>query len=195
MKYETYSVKIEGVTPLLQHRFSEKAEQADAKGGVRMVKHEDREPREVAQSVAYMREDGTFYFPGACIGAMLCEVASNHKQKGNRKSMRFVVPASVMCVEESIAITNGDGGPAKHFEVDSRPVVIPSTKGRIMRHRPRFDKWGAAFHLRINVDLIEPKFVNLLMVQGGEINGLGDYRPQKRGPFGTFILTDWKKIK
>ena len=34
-------------------------------------------------------------------------------------------------------------GAGADAEVDSRPVVIPSTKGRIMRHRPKLETWQA----------------------------------------------------
>ena len=29
----------------------------------------------------------------------------------------------------------------KTYEIDSRPVVVPATRGRIVRHRPRFNEW------------------------------------------------------
>jgi hypothetical protein len=81
------------------------------------------------------------------------------------------------------------------FEVDSRPVTIPATKGRIMRHRPRFDCWSARFTIRVNEELLPPDFIHQLLVEGGQQIGVGDFRPEKGGPFGTFNLTLWKEAK
>jgi hypothetical protein len=77
------------------------------------------------------------------------------------------------------------------FEVDSRPVTIPSTKGKVMRHRPRFDCWSAAFDLDIDETLIKPEFVQTLLTDVGRRQGWGDYRPEKGGPFGRFIVTEY----
>ena len=97
---------------------------------------------------------------------------------------------------DTLVIRNGDGvTPAKDYEVDSRPVVIPSTKGRIMRHRPRFDHWSMRFSMRINEDLLPEDFVHQLLDEGGLQGGIGDFRPQKFGPYGTFLVTEWKNGK
>lgn len=188
---KTIQVSIKGETPLLQHRFGEEAEQP---GATRKMLVERGTPREEAAKVCYRDAKGEFYFPGAAIGRLLREAGGGHKLKGSRKSAKFVVPAAVLCLDDAIIIRNGDGKtPAKDFEVDSRPVVIPATKGRVMRHRPRFDHWSATFNLRINETVLPPDFVNKLLTEGGQQIGIGDYRPEKGGPFGTFIVTEWKE--
>jgi len=191
---KTVSVKITGRTSLLQNRFNEEAEGNLAKGTRRIVVQNTRTPRDAAQAVTYQDKDGRFYFPGTWIFGLLCGAGSGHKIKGSRKSARFVVPAAVRVIDERILLTNGDGKtPVKGFEVDSRPVVIPSTKGRIMKHRPRFDAWGAGFSLAINDNLLPVDFVNQLLVEGGDQIGIGDFRPERRGPFGTFTVSEWKE--
>ena len=89
---------------------------------------------------------------------------------------------------DTVTILNGSG-PAKDFEVDSRPVTIPATKGRIMRHRPRFDQWGAKFDLMVNDAQLAVETAHLLLTEAGQSIGIGDFRPEKRGPFGTFRVT------
>jgi hypothetical protein len=127
---------------------------------------------------------------------MLREAGSNHKLKGSRKSTKFVVPAAVLVTEEAIPVLNGDGKtPIADFEVDSRPVTIPATKGRVMRHRPRFDAWSMRFMVRVNDSLLPTDFVHKLLVEGGQQVGIGDYRPARGGPFGTFIVTLWEEQK
>lgn len=185
------NVEIKGTTPLLQHRFNEEAEQSGSSRNVLVTRGT---PREEAAKVVYRNGDG-FYFPGAAIGRLLREAGGNHKMRGSRKSAKYIVPAAVLVLADTIPLYNGDGQKAKDFEVDSRPVTIPATKGRIMRHRPRFEKWSAKFTIRVNDDLLPVDFVQQLLTEGGQQIGIGDYRPEKGGPFGTFNVASWKEEK
>lgn len=188
---QTIQVQITGRTAMLQHRFGENAEGESTKGTRRIIVQQAGTPRELAEEVVYKDNDG-FYFPGTWVFGALINAGSGHKIKGSRKSVRFVVPAAVRVVEEKIRLTNGDGKtPMEDFEVDSRPVTIPATKGRILRHRPRFEKWSATFNLKVNDTLLPPDFVNQLLVEAGDQIGIGDFRPEKRGPFGTFTVSRW----
>jgi len=186
------NVKIKGVTSLLQHRFSE---QSQSPAATRQVLVNRGTPREEAEKACYRDKEGKFYFPGAAIGRLLREAGAGHKLKGSRKSAKYVVPAAVLVMNDTITICNGDGQSAADFEVDSRPVVIPSTKGRIMRHRPRFDTWSAKFTLRINDNILPVDFVQKLLNEGGEQIGIGDFRPERGGPFGTFQIIEWSVVK
>lgn len=189
---KTFTVSIKGTTSLLQHRFGEANEQDN---GTRKALVTRGTPREEAAKVVYQNTKGEYYFPGAAIGRLLREAGGGHKMRGTRKSAKYAVPAAVLVMDDTIIIRNGDGKtPAKDFEVDSRPVVIPATKGRVMRHRPRFDDWSATFTLRVNESLLPPEFINQLLTEGGQQLGIGDYRPEKGGPFGTFVLTEWKAV-
>lgn len=182
------TVEIRGVTPLLIHRFTEQSEQAKS---TRRIVVQNKDPLEEATQNAYIAKDGTYYFNAFSIPACMGNAGSNHKNRGSRKTLRFVVPSAVTVTSDTITILNGDG-PAKRFEVDSRPVTIPATKGRIMRHRPRFDQWGAKFDLMVNDDLIDPQMAHQLLTEAGIGIGIGDFRPEKRGPFGTFQVTRWE---
>ena len=119
---------------------------------------------------------------------------SNYKMRGSRKTLRFVVPSAVRVLSDTITILNGDG-PATHFEVDSRPVTIPATKGRVMRHRPRFDQWGARFDLAIDTNQLDLEMAQRLLTDAVQSFGIGDFRPEKRGPFGTFRVTRFEEHK
>lgn len=191
----TVEVGIRGTSALLMHRFDEGAE-ADGAAATRRVMVSRGTPREEAQKCAYQSKDGKFYLPSTAFARMLREAGGNHKLKGSRRSAKFVVPAAVRPVGDVVYLTNGDGKtPAKDFEVDSRPVTIPATKGRIMRHRPRFDCWSACVTLAINDKLLPPDFIQTLMVEGGQQIGVGDFRPERGGPFGTFHVDSWQVVK
>lgn len=185
------NVTIKGTTPLLQQRFNEQSEQQSSTRRVLVARGT---PREEAEKVCYRDKENRFYFPGAAISRLLREAGGSHKLKGSRKSAKFVIPAAVLVMDDTVLITNGDGGKslAKDYEVDSRPVVIPSTKGRVMRHRPRFDTWGGSFTVRVNDDILPVDFIQTLLTEGGQQIGIGDFRPEKGGPFGTFNIVSWK---
>jgi hypothetical protein len=178
-------VEIRGVTPLLQHRFSEDAEQGNPTRGIEV---ERRDPREEATRHCYIARDGSFYFSAFALTGAMGNAGSNHKMKGSRKTLRFVVPSAVRLLSDVVTILNG-AGPATSFEVDSRPVTIPATKGRIMRHRPRWDQWGARFELEIDETMLSLDTVHQLLNEAGASFGIGDFRPEKRGPFGRFRVT------
>ena len=182
-------VEIRGVTPLLIHKFNEEAEQAKA---TRRVEVKQRDPRDEATKNAYIAQDGSYYFNAFSIPSAMGNAGANHKMRGTRKTLRFVVPSAVRMKRDTITILNG-AGPAKSFEVDSRPVTIPATKGRVMRHRPRFDQWGARFEMYVNEALLSVEDAHKLLSEAGESIGIGDFRPEKRGPFGTFRVTKFRE--
>lgn len=179
---KTIKVEIRGTTPLLIHRFGEAAETSKQSRAAMVA---DVEPREEARKVAYIAADGSFYFNAFSIPAAMGNAGANHKMRGTRKTARYVVPSAIRLTSDTITILNGHG-PATDFEVDSRPVTIPATKGRVMRHRPRFNQWGAEFDLIVNETLITVELAHQLLQEAGQQIGIGDFRPEKRGPFGTF---------
>jgi hypothetical protein len=186
------AVNIRGISPLLQHAFGAAFENEDATR-TQVIRHSA--PREQAEAVTYRDDDRNVYFPGASIARMLRESGTNHKLKGSRRSVKFVVPSAVLVPEDHIHILTKDGERREDFEVDSRPVTIPSTKGRIMRHRPRWDDWTAEFSLEIDPSVLPVDLVHQLLEEGGRRVGIGDYRPEKGGPFGRFEIVSWSVVR
>lgn len=192
----TVDVTLEGITPMLQNRFTEKAEAALEGGSTRRVKRDKLTPREAAEKAAYRLEDGTLWHPSSAIVRMLREAGAGHKLTGSRKSAKFAVAGAIRMIEEHIRLHHPDTN--KHltdFEVDSRRAVNPSTKGAIMAHRPRHERWATTFTIKVNDLILDPKFIYQLFVDAGESIGIGDYRPEKGGPFGTFAITKWEEHK
>jgi hypothetical protein len=187
---KTIQVEIRGVAPLLIHRFTEQAEAGDP---TRPIVTDRSNPRAEATNHAYIAADGSYYFSAFSIPNCMSSAGSNHKMKGSRKTLRFIVPSAITVAEDTITILNG-AGPAKSFEVDSRPVTIPATKGRIMRHRPRFNEWGAKFELLLEERQLSVAMASQLLTEGGLCIGIGDFRPEKRGPFGRFRVVSFTEV-
>ena len=81
------------------------------------------------------------------------------------------------------------------WHVDSRAIVIPATKGRILRHRPMFDEWSISFQVQIDTDLVSERLVKDILEDAGKLVGIGDFRPARKGPYGRFSVTTWEKAK
>jgi hypothetical protein len=185
---QSINVEIRGTAPLLIHRFTE---QAESERKTRRIETKRPDPLVEATRNAYIAADGTFYFSAFSIPNAMGSAGSSHKATGSRKTLRFIVPSAVRMSADTVTILNGEG-PATRFEVDSRPVTIPATKGRVMRHRPRFDIWGAKFVLRLDDDLLSLDMAHQLLNEAGQNIGIGDFRPEKRGPFGTFRVAHFE---
>ena len=188
---KTIHVEITGTAPMLVHKFTEAAAAAKP---TRAAMAEPRSPREEARSHAYVAGDGTFYFSAFAIPNAMGAAGVNHKLKGTRRTLRSVVPSATRVTTDTITILDRDGRAATTFEVDSRPVTIPATRGRIMRHRPRFDQWRARFVLLIDVTQLPIDAAHQLLSEAGQSIGIGDFRPEKRGPFGTFRVTRFEEV-
>ena len=83
--------------------------------------------------------------------------------------------------------------PIEHerWEVDIRSVVIPKTGGRIMRIRPRFDEWALTFQLDFDGEIVTLNELREIVNHASRKIGLGDFRPDRKGPFGVFDVTRW----
>lgn len=70
--------------------------------------------------------------------------------------------------------------------VDTRSVVV--SRARVMRCRPKFRRWAIDFELMFDSEIINKDELIQIMVTGGNIVGIGDYRPEKGGEFGRFAV-------
>ena len=77
-------------------------------------------------------------------------------------------------------------------EIDVRPVVIKSTKGRIPRRRPIFKNWSLKFTIEYDEDEISAETIKEILDYAGRRVGIGDFRPENGGPFGRFMVTKFK---
>lgn len=184
-------MKIEGVTPLLQNRFTDEAAQKISSGSSSTLQGQRPPPREQAEAKVYVDSRGKPVLPSPNL--LACLVAAGQFIKAGRSKVSTtrssLVPAGISIVETELPITPGK------WEVDSRPVVIPATGGRVMAHRPRFDVWSVACTLDVDTELFAERLVRELVDIGGKRVGLGDFRPARRGPFGRFVVTHWRLNK
>jgi len=186
------NVEIKGRTSLLMNRFTEEAEIKVSSGISSAVKPKSKlSPREQARKKAYADQDGNLYIPGPNIFACLIQAGSFLKtgKRSVTTQKSSLIPAGVSLLDIVCCLDT------KEFEVDSRSVVIPSTGGRIMCHRPRLDSWSCGFTLEVDDCMFHEDFVRELVECAGSRVGLGDYRPARKGPFGKFGISSWSAEK
>lgn len=177
MAVRTVEVTISGITALLMHRYPMEPPEAL-----------DKKPaEEQAEVAAYRMPDGTLYLPGINLQRAMISAAVFSKGKG-RASLQKTAAACLMVTPEMISLGTSQ------YVIDSRPVVIPSTKGRIVRHRPRIDQWQATFMLEYDDALLKESEVNRIVADTGQRIGVLDFRPERKGPFGRFMVTGWKIV-
>lgn len=185
----TVKVKIAGTTPLLMNRFTSENEVKVSSGTSSSVSVGTKgTPREQAQKKAYIDDNGELYIPGPNIFSCLIAAGRFHKIGKSKvtTTKSSLIPAGLTVTDVVCALNT------KEFEVDSRSVVIPATGGRIMAHRPRLDKWETTFTLAVDETMFSIDFIRKIVDDGGLKIGIGDFRPDRKGPFGRFVVTSWE---
>lgn len=69
---------------------------------------------------------------------------------------------------------------------DARSVVVQ--RSRLIRYRPIFAEWSLTVPISFDPYIIERDQIASAMTEAGKYIGLGDYRPNKGGPFGRFSV-------
>lgn len=172
---KSIQVEIRGISPLLMHQFPL----------VQIEAFEKKTPAEQADISAYRDpETGKLYIPGTNLQRSLVSAANYSKGKG-RGSLARVAAACLFVSPERLCLG------VKNYEVDSRPVVVPATKGRVLRHRAKLETWSVKFEIEYDETLLTEAQVRRVVDDAGKRVGVLDFRPEKKGPFGRFMVISW----
>ena len=177
MEEETYNIEIKGIRPLLMHS----AATIGAKTGGRGKTEYD--PKEEAESYLYKNEKGEIVIPSLNILSAMRESAKDFKVpgKGRKTYMRYIY-AGVQINPLEIPLAS-DG-----WKIDRKPVVIQ--RARIMRSRPRFDKWSLKFNIEIVDPIIRGSDAKSILEAAGKYQGLCDFRPL----YGLFSVVCFERV-
>lgn len=172
-------VTIEGIKPVLQHRYHNSDEPDPSS-----VKVTGRPAYELeGEKAAYRDHEGNLCQPGDHIHASMVKSAANFKIPGRRgKTYKDLIQASIDIEPEMIPHKKQD------YVIDKRAVVVQ--RSRIMRYRPRLDEWELEFELHVIDEQLDVKVVKDILDYAGRSVGIGDYRPK----FGRFTITKWEPV-
>lgn len=180
MKIKKAKITIKGISPLLFNRFID-AELEPPPGPKEPNKINDPERK------LYKLPDGKIYTPYTHIQGSLTEAAKQFQIKGKSRATYSKLFGSQVEV-------NPDAIVHKHqdWEVFSISAVNPMTRGRIMTHRPMMKEWELSFTIDYNADAILDEVLKSVLDYAGLYVGIGDWRPDKKGKFGKYMVTEFK---
>jgi len=173
----TATVRIEGVCPILFHRWSNEAVEAKAKApkGSKAKKTDDLE------TAVYRTDTGTIGIPGNYLtGAIVHAGRFKQDPRSPRKSMADLLKAAVV----PLTVLADTGAKVWDYE-DRRRVIVQ--RNAITRARPALrEGWQASFELLVNIpEYVPAQTLHALLIDAGRLVGIGDYRPT----YGRFHVT------
>lgn len=178
---KTYKIEIKGMTPLLQNK---PEEYGFDESWVEKKASTDFEKE--ALKKLYIDSDGRLYQPATHIERALIEAGKKLKVKGQGKATYSKLFGSMVSVVEFEILHM-----KPEWEIHKSLVVIPSTKGRVMRYRPMLKDWVLQFTLEADDEIAADALKESLEIAGKYV-GIGDWRPEKKGKFGKFQVTSFQ---
>jgi hypothetical protein len=181
----TASIKVKGISPMLQHRFPVPDLEDMSKGGTQVTGAKDY--TQEWRTYFYANSNNEIYQPATHFEAAMVKAAVNFKITGKgRKTYRDLFKAAVFVTPEEIQLGHKvpdelDTDADKSLYLDVRPCIV--NRARIVRIRPAFKAgWEAEFTIEVLDDQIAPELVQDVLTLAGKTCGVGDYRPR----FGRF---------
>lgn len=186
MEFGKIEVKIRGLSPLLMNRLL--SEDLQSEGTSKRKKQYI--PEVEARKKAYITEiDGKeqLYIPNTWLYSMLVKAAGEYKPKGRRTSLSSLLAGTIRVEPEKILLGHCN------YEIDERPVRIQQAK--VLAWRPKINDWGAEFQIiynKLHITEDVARGLENILADGGIRLGIGDFRPQHKGWFGTFVIEKYE---
>lgn len=199
---KTITVRVRGTAPLIMHKWSKKAKEmilakqmksADAKEKAREAKDPVRDFIESAYWMTGEPEDCTMegFNEAIANGATFGFPATAFKQAAVAAAYRAGVVANMAGLRAAFFIKGyGENqlvqikGDAPHSREDMVRIALGTAD---IRHRAQFDYWYADLEITYNANgtYSVEQLLNILEL-GGFSNGVGEWRPERDGSYGTF---------
>lgn len=187
---ETLRVPITGLAPLVVHKFSEKAKRMmlDNMQGKKSPK-EPKNPRAEYEAAFYRLKDGGYGFPALAFKAATVGGA------------RFYSGVTMTALKQFLFFRGelGDDGRAL-VRISGEPemredVVTVGRGGTDLRYRPQFIPWSAWLEVTYVTSALTQGSVVSLIEAGGMGVGIGEWRPERDGDFGTYMVDPDREIE
>lgn len=198
---QTALIPILGTAPLITHRWSEKSKRQmlDAQQGRKSPK-EPRDPEAEFQGSMYrmqLEENGVtrhaYGFPSVAFKAATVSAARLFDKSVTMVQLRqllffrgFVTPADDQALVE-IILPEG-------AEPVMREDTVRVGQGTDLRYRAMFTDWRAELRVTFVPNAISKDSV-LTLINAGGMTGVGEWRPQKGGEYGTYELDESREVR
>jgi hypothetical protein len=189
---ETLLVPILGTSPLIVHRFSEKAKKQmlDAMQG-RKTPKENKDPEAEYQAAFYRLKDGGGYgFPATAF------------KQATVGGCRFYGKSITMTALKQFVFFRGEPGkdgqslvPIEGTPHMREDVVRVGRGGTSLTYRPEFSEWRTVLTVIYVTSALTRNSVLSLIDAGGMGVGVGEWRPERDGDFGTFRVDPSRNVE
>lgn len=200
--FHAYRLWIVGSTPLIVHSWSTKAKTEMLQkqvGAVRGGKEKRNPEQDFIDSLYSMGKDDSgnemFGFPAT--GVKNCILAAAHKDKGVARSAVMAalwVDAEMIRVRPALAGAICDmpliriHGAEPQMREDMTKIGAGLNKVANLAYRGQFWPWAMRITGRFNASVISAEQLAFLIQESGLASGLGEWRNERKGVFGSFHL-------
>lgn len=199
LKIEKMIIRIDGVTPLITHVFSQKAKQKildKQQKKASPVKYDIKNPVEdFIESLYWLEGKPTEYTEEAFEEALMGGARFGFPSRGLKASAVSAGYRAGVCKDK--VSTNGffhidDEFIEIHGVPHMREDAVPVGMGTDIRFRGQFDEWHSYALIKYNAGAISPEQIINLFMLGGFAVGIGEWRPEKSGSFGMYSVGEEK---
>lgn len=169
----TTEIRLKGTAPLISHRWSDKAKKLmlDKQMGKASQKKPPKDPEEEYRESLYVHPEGGYGFPAVAFKAAMVRYGTYADQKMTYLRGAFHVLGELVKIE---------GEPRMREDM----VRIPGSAD--IRYRAEFPEWRVALPVRYNARALTLEQLVSLAQGAGFSTGVGEWRPEKDGQYGTF---------
>lgn len=194
---EKLYIKLKGLAPGLLMNNPEKTlgsteeEEEPTKGRKKLPP-----PDEQAKVRRYLLPDGNFYVPAEAARGCILTACSGYTAKaesGRKVAVLPLLSGALILTDPTFPLLDDNDSPipGDRYEVDIRRARVPPRTGAsFWRGRPKIWPWKLLCSFEFDSRRIDLELVTRIAKDSGKYPGLLDFRPEKRGWFGTFEVTD-----
>jgi hypothetical protein len=184
-KTEIVTFRVVGISPLLQNNPTNFIGQQESSSlGVKKVYNDEEE----ARLRVYQNEEGLYYHPSQSFHRSMVRAVTG--KKFGKVSAPGILKGNIFLAEPHSIILDADGEPATSYAIDRQPCVV--NKAKILRCRPVWKIWQMDVAFDVDATFLPfdslKQWVFEALATAGRTVGVGDYRPEKGGGFGRFVV-------
>ena len=189
-----------GISPLMMDKMSDET-LTSLETGVRLPENKDRPALQKAAEKIYRDDDGKIALPVEMLMGSL--VFAGQKVKNGKKQISTAKTTTLFelmqCLDLSLPLSNGQADAKGEL-----PWVVDKRKGMgyhgktptaVCVIRPKFPHWEFDCEIEYNEKKVNGDVIRQLFDVSGSSEGLGSFRPNKKGPFGRFRVASWNEEK
>lgn len=179
------TIKINSTSPLIFHKWSEKAKKMirDKVTGKAHKGRDARNPKQEYEESFYYNEQGEIAFPATCIKQAMVNSA---RSLDGVEMTRIRANVFIVGDKEGLVKVNYED----KDKIMREDMVRVNKGGTDIRWRGQLNNWSMTLPIKFNAGVFSAQQVINLLQYAGFSSGIGEWRPEKNGDFGTFEVKE-----